>query len=145
LSVGYLVYDRIYETGATVSSVASDPTNPFYFPFAIANNSHVFSLRHIEWSCHVVKMTAGGNDFTDLTAFLGGDVDEIRPGGVLNVSCRRAVALNGLPVTNLVLEIDLQYDADIFGIMVHRSPPAIPFTWAADATNPQWIRGELVQ
>src|ERR1700737_1475190 len=51
LSVGYLVYDRYYETDATLSVPASDPSFPFTFPFAITNNSHVFAIRNVAWSC----------------------------------------------------------------------------------------------
>jgi hypothetical protein len=35
ISVGYLVYDRFYETGALIQSPASDPKNPFLFPFQL--------------------------------------------------------------------------------------------------------------
>jgi hypothetical protein len=44
LSVLYLVYDRIYETSLTTSSVASDPNDAFKYPFSINNNSHLFSI-----------------------------------------------------------------------------------------------------
>src|SRR5262245_21496102 len=46
ITVGYLVFDRIYETSAYVFSPASDPENPWVFPFTIANNSHVFSIKN---------------------------------------------------------------------------------------------------
>jgi hypothetical protein len=51
ISVSYLVYDRIYETGALTQSPASDPHDPFLFPFSITNMSHIFTLRDIKWRC----------------------------------------------------------------------------------------------
>ena len=114
ISFGYLIYDRIFETAATISSVASDPNNPFYFPFSITNNSHIFTLRDIQWTCAVVSAKANitltnvGIGFTD-------HASEIRPGDVLNISCKRAIA--GLSqLTQLVMSIDVIYDTKLFGI-----------------------------
>ena len=42
LSVFYLVFDRIYETSATISAPAPDALKPFSFPFSVRNNSHFF-------------------------------------------------------------------------------------------------------
>ena len=42
LSVGYLVYDRIYETSVAISSETADAGQPFRIPFTVTNNSHLF-------------------------------------------------------------------------------------------------------
>ncbi len=139
-SIAYLVADRIYETGATISSTGSDPKNQFYFPFAISNNSHIFTLRHIQWTCQVVSGKFGGITLSNVGFVFSGRANEIAPGDVLNVSCRRAIA--GPPPTELVLAVSVKYDTNIFGYTFGREPKML-FTWAADATNPKWIRGKL--
>jgi hypothetical protein len=45
---GLVMYDLVFEACATISSPASDPREPFAFPFAVTNNSHVFTLRNID-------------------------------------------------------------------------------------------------
>src|ERR1700733_13395967 len=50
ISVGYLVFDRIYETSVTVTAPVPDARRPFEFPFSITNNSHLWSIRNVAWS-----------------------------------------------------------------------------------------------
>jgi hypothetical protein len=62
VSVGYLVADRIYETNASISSPAPDPRNPLDSPFTITNNSHIFTIRNVEWYCYVHYLNTKGTD-----------------------------------------------------------------------------------
>jgi hypothetical protein len=147
VSVGYLIFDRVYETSATVSSAVSDPRQPFYFPFSITNNSHILTLRNIEWSCHVisVKLDVPIN-IENNTLNFGGIRNELRPGEVLNVPCR-FMRTNNRVISADVL-ICMRYNVRIYYFFRkffewERRPNPNPtqFTWAGDATNPQWVRG----
>jgi hypothetical protein len=142
LGVVYLVYDRIYEAGATISSVASDPKNPLYFPFAISNNSHIFTLPHVKWTCRIVSGNIGGINFDNVAAGFGGSVSEIAPGDALNVTCRNMI--KGATLERPSVYIEVNYDTSILGYTFTRAPKMF-FTWAADASNPQWIRGEFAK
>jgi hypothetical protein len=142
LSVGYLVFDRIYETGASISSTGSDPKNPLYFPFALTNNSHIFRLRNIRWNCHFLDAQFGFLTLRNAGMSFGGTVAEIAPGNVVNVSCKRAVM--GFPTpSKLSLRLEVQYDTNILGFTLHRVPSML-FSWAADSSVPMWIRGDIL-
>src|SRR6202021_183900 len=56
LSVSYLILDRIYETGATISVAASDPRDPFAYPFTLTNLSHLWKLHGLGWECTVLSL-----------------------------------------------------------------------------------------
>src|SRR4051794_24409461 len=63
ISVGYLVFDRIYETNATMASPASDPNEPFRMPFSITNNSHIFALKNLSWTCTALSIRTENNTY----------------------------------------------------------------------------------
>jgi hypothetical protein len=141
LSVAYLVSDRIYETGAAVSSPASDPKNPFHIPFSITNNSHLFALYNLQWTCHIVDGVFGNITVGDTLAGQSSEESKLSPGGTLNIPCDRAFV--GLPPPKrLTMQIDLVYDTNILGYTLTRCPSAF-FWWTAEATNPQWIKGDI--
>ncbi len=88
-SLFFLIFDRVYETSATVSSVASDPKTPFYFPFAITNNSHLLTLRNIEWTCHVINVTFNvPSTIQNNSIGAKGIKNELASGEILNIPCR---------------------------------------------------------
>jgi hypothetical protein len=141
VSVGYLAYDRIYETSAVVDVSASDPKDPFLFPFTITNNSHLFELRNLVWSCQFYDMTGSLSNLLVVAAH--GTQTKIRPGQTINLSCwisqfRHAVFDTG------TVGITISYTAEIFGIYSWgRTPEPTRFTWIGTASNPQWIRGDF--
>ena len=144
LCLTYLVADRISETGATVSSPASDPKDPFYFPFSVTNNSHIFTLRNIEWTCRLVSLKVENwPPFPDAGSFIS-SAPKIDPGGVINVSCKQAFRSNTRSDELLLLSlaIELKYDTYFFGLNVLTRNFRTVFTWAISASNPQWIKGE---
>jgi hypothetical protein len=152
LSVSYLVYDRIYETSASISVPASDSKNPFLFPFVITNNSHVFRIRNIVWSCQYAKLQADHVELQNVAMTIRGSKSEIGEGQSLNILCNpisptsQFIRIDKMPViSEAVIAIQLTYDSDIFGFLWRRHPPMTTFTWAANATNPQWIRGDYAQ
>lgn len=156
ISVSYLVFDRIYEISAIVSSPASDPKQPFFFPFTITNQSHLFNLKDISWNCYVVYVKAGGIEMSSDQNITSGTTSVIEPGQSKNIPCdifsSKSHFFNITPepkVDKAVIEIKLSYTADIY-IFRHwydwqRHPAPTRFTWMTDATNPQWIKGEFIK
>jgi hypothetical protein len=133
LSLAWLIFDRVYETGATIAPTGSAPKKSLYFPFAVSNNSHIFTLRNVRWSFHVLEAQFGGLAMQDIMFNVAGKIDEIAPGDVANVSCRRAIA--GLPApSKLTLRLNVEYDTKILGYEFSRRPSVL-LTCAADASS----------
>lgn len=152
LSVSYLVYDRIYETDATISAPASDPNFPFTFPFSITNNSHVFAIRNVTWTCQYIKLLWGNdNQITD-SREIRGSVSEILPGHNLNFDCAaigptsRFIRSDKAHVSAAEIQIAVTYEASLFGLFgLSRHPSPTKFTWFSDAANPQWVKGDFLK
>lgn len=156
LSVGYLVYDRIFETAASVSVQASDPNDAFEFPFSINNNSHLFSIYNIQWKIamiHAVSKVSGVTYHFGRNGFDSGTVSLINPGRNLNVKFDVLSPTSPFiktpekgKFTDAELEFSLVYDVNLFGVYNWtRRPIPTRFTWIGDATNPQWIRGAFAK
>jgi hypothetical protein len=148
-SVSYLVFDRIYETAATISSPASDPRDPFLFPFSIANNSHLFPIYNVQWTCRHISTKS---NVTLINVSVEWHTQsKISPGTILNIDCndlgpRSHIIHTDTPLvyTEAVIDIELRYDVSIFDLFsktIHPDPTR--FTWIAQASNPQWVRGEI--
>jgi hypothetical protein len=153
VSVGYLVYDRIYEADATISASASDPKYPFTFPFTITNNSHVFAISRVEWACHALDVKWEVNNEMSNSMLVSGSRSVIPPGQVLNIDCE-VVGPNSagvrwskdIKITSATIEIAVAYESDFFGVFsIRRQPRPTRFTWFSEASNPQWIKGEFAQ
>lgn len=152
LSIGYLVYDRVYEADATLSASASDPTFAFAFPFTITNNSHIFVIRNVRWSCQALHIKWGNNNRIENSQIISGSRSEIAAGQPLNIDCSivgpnsRFVHTDaGIKVDQATIRIVLEYDADFLFFRLHRTPPPTLFTWWGSASNPQWIKGNPAQ
>lgn len=145
LSVGYLVYDRLYETEATIISPASDPNDIFRFPFSIRNNSHIFTIKNVRWYCAYINIDSeNGPKFQYDLVTPHGIVAEIPPGETANVPCNWG--WGPIKARRSTIAVGLLYDTDIFGFFDWpRVPPTTPFTWYGDASDPQWIRGEFAR
>jgi hypothetical protein len=151
LSVGYLVYDRIYETGATISSPVSDPNDPLRIPFVITNNSHLFWIRNLSWSCTANHVDSERSTNININHMIRGSERTLPPGQLSNIDCNvlgpssHFVRLSERLLHGTV-EIGLQYDADIFGFYLwHRELPTTRFSWSPGTTYSQWMRGEFAQ
>jgi hypothetical protein len=147
LGVMWLVYDRIYETDATLSVSASDPKWAFEFPFVITNASHIFAIRNVQWACGFLRVITEKNSGFENMALAHDSKSVIEAGQVLNIDCMRGITFaegEGRPILKEgVIQIRLEYDADFFGwFSLHRKPIPTTFTWHANASNPQWIKGE---
>lgn len=151
LSVGYLVYDRIYEADATLSISGSDPAFAFEFPFTITNNSHIFTIRNVKWMCEHLKTKAIGVNASD-NKLRTGTVSSIKPGQALNFDCSvfgprsNFIRTPRVKIDEAVIRITLAYDADLFGwYTLARKPEPTTFTWWGTSSNPQWVRGDFAR
>lgn len=150
LSIAYLVFDRIYETSATITTPVPHAINPFTFLFSITNNNHLFEIRNLVWGCRADYLDTTLHDkFTNST--LGSGIRRtIPPGGILNIDCNKNGSVNimsgGGKVIKGRMSIKISYDAIIFRILPwHISPPATKFTLFTEGINPRWVRGEFAQ
>jgi len=146
-SISYLVSDRFYETGIVISVSSSDPKQPFYFPFSLTNNSHIFAMHNIKHNCFVDDLELpGGGGLKNIGISFQGESSKLEPGDIVNVSCRRALNVaNGVVPTKVVIHIVVDYDMSVLWFFTLHRDIAMKFTWGGDASNPQWIRGELVE
>jgi hypothetical protein len=142
LSVGYLVFDRLYETSATIYSPASDPNNPFFYPFTVANNSHIFALYDIKWNCIYGRMITSADDVIEHGLEQNGIMKYLAPGGLINIDCKRSLQFPHQKIKEAKIFIGVSYDVNVFGIFRwHRQPEATPFFWYGIVPNPKWIKG----
>jgi hypothetical protein len=154
LSVSYLVYDRIYEADVTISAAASDPNFPFSFPFTITNNSHIFAIKNVTWNCRPIIIKWGnGNVLSEGNMIIRGVTSVIDAGKNLNIDCSiigpnsRFMHTSGpVKIDAATLAIEVSYKADFFSVFsMTRHPTPSLFTWFANATNPQWIKGDFAR
>jgi hypothetical protein len=140
IGLGYLTADTYFQTEATISSVASDPKDPFYFPFSVVNNSHLFSITNVNWTCKIIYLI---NDepsaITDSQTGGSGFQARILPNGVLNIACGGFQVRP--PVTEASVCIGLSYNTSVFGLPLPRTPPPTEFSWYGRSSSPQWIKG----
>lgn len=148
VSVGYLLYDRIYETAATLSISASDPHDPMMFPFSVTNNSHIFKIRHFHWTCWVISFVNAKNSGManfGLTQKRSAEftIDE---GETLNFHCFKG---NGMKIFDFgdapVLKAEVMVEISYNSAFNAKLDEKTKFTWIGEASNPQWIRGEFAQ
>jgi hypothetical protein len=150
-SVSYLVFDRLYETEATITSPASDPKNPFAFPFAITNSSHLFAIHDVRWTCEIESLKVG-NVSLQRVGELHGSGGTIGPGQSINLQCQGASPISHfvrtekeMPVKEAEIRIAVEYKSRIFSMGDWVRRPSAKFTWYPMASNPQWIKGEIAE
>ena len=149
----YLIYDRFYETSATISSPVLNVQRQFVFVFTITNNSHLFTIRNVSWNCITDHMkTTNGSVINNVEIAISGSSSEILPGQDLNINCnttpRGGPAFPSPPdvkISEATIRIKISYDADIFGFfsLRHISPSPTRFSWFTEGATPQWIRGDF--
>jgi hypothetical protein len=147
LSVSYLIFDRLYEMDATISATGNDKNDPLQFPFALINNSHIFSIREVNWVCHIDKFKYENNAQIDNVGLMYSDrglIEEIPPGGIFNLKCSSLISGGDAKLQNGKIDISEEYTVDIFGIYNWRRKPRITtFTWYVGDTDghSQWVKG----
>jgi hypothetical protein len=145
LSVGWLIYDRIYEIAATISISASDPHDPMLFPFSLTNNSHIFKIRNMHWDCEIITLDINGRPVLTNSRVSSGSTKIIDEGQTVNFDCfdiGRSKAFDFGPqrITKIDLLVHVTYRAAFFRPLIQTTR----FTWMGEASNPQWIRGDFV-
>jgi hypothetical protein len=136
LSVGYLVYDRMFETVLTVSAAASDPKDAFKYPFSINNNSHLFSVSGLKWQCIIISVKYELLNLHDGVIGYGTN-SSIQPGQNLNITCDPYVVAPQSQRSELItaiIQIALSYDVHIPWYNLHVAPNPTPFTWIGNAS-----------
>jgi hypothetical protein len=147
LGFSYLVIDLRFQTAPSISSPASDPGNPFRFPFSFTNNSHLFSVYNVSWTCHLEKMVLSG-DAPVPTAkeprvmMAAGSASILLPGNILNLDCSRAFSTHGARIQELAMSINTTYTMYTLGLLPSTAKQSTSFRWYPEAANPQWIKGQ---
>jgi hypothetical protein len=154
MSVGYLVFDRLYETSVTVSAPVPNALKAVAFPFAITNNSHLFAVKNVEWQCIAAHLMTDTREPVENTTLVSGSTTEIRPGETINVNCNRPHTPRGtgqiIGTTGQLVEgrmvIRVRYNVKIFGVFSWtRYPAPTEFNLFTDGTPPRWIRGRFAE
>jgi hypothetical protein len=143
LGVGYLLYDRLYETALTVSAAASDPKDAFKYPFSINNNSHLFSVSGLQWRCLIISIKSEHLNMTNGVIGFGTN-SSIQAGQNLNITCDPSTMIRSEQrpeFTTAIIQIALSHAVHILWYNLHVAPNPTPFTWIGTASNPQWVRG----
>ena len=146
LGFSYLVVDLRFQSSPSISSAASDPADPFRFPFSFINNSHLFSVYNVSWTCHVERMVLSGNKFmTNVRARMPTDAGLVAPGETINLPCRQAFVIRGYQYKELSMSLDVTYTLYVLGLFPASEQQTAYFRWYSDASNPQWIKGRDAQ
>jgi hypothetical protein len=143
LSVGYLVYDRLFETILTISAPASDPKDAFKYPFSINNSSHLFSVSKLQWQCLIISIKSDRLSLSSGTLGFATNAS-IQAGQNLNITCDPSEMIHQdqrSEIKTAIIQIALSYEMGMPWFNWHIAPRPTPFTWIGDASNPQWVRG----
>jgi hypothetical protein len=152
VSVGYLIYDRLYETEATITAALPTDQSPAVFLFTINNNSHLFKITDVRWNCFVEHLVTTSGTEINMSGRFNGSERKILAGHNLNVDCNAKQDTStflGFKSSDTIAEgtiwIEISYDTDLRFWKLHRSPPPTKFTWFAQGTARQWIKGDFAK
>jgi hypothetical protein len=148
----YLAWDSLYQTTLSVGMVYSDAATALQNPIALQNKSNLFTIKNIHWLC-----TLNNLHFEGLVINGGGRINPapqfantIEPGRILNVACNSTLNTVG-PFQNLPkliggnITLDIDYDAEFFGIWTYHRRLVTPFTWVNNIPQPQWVQGDFAR
>jgi len=113
----------------------SDPASPFVFPFSVTNESWVFPMKNIDWTCSVEHMQAEGVILDNVSVGMMDMRPSIGAGGTVNYSC--PVMNSGVSVSSLTMDVNIKYT--FLGIW--RRTQTQPFIWIVDNQQSKWIKG----
>ncbi len=147
ISVGYLVYDRYYETAAVITAQISDAADPFYYPFSLTNTSHLFNISNLSWECHLVDAIYENNGrIQNTTITTKANRPLLAPGSTTNLHCNRnTISFGNTKIMSAKVKMQASYDVDVFGLWkFHRLSEPVIFSWLPGPTESrrQWLRGE---
>jgi hypothetical protein len=147
LAFSYLVIDLRFQSAPSISSAASDPLDPFRFPFSFTNNSHLFSVYNVSWTCHLERLVSSGGfslrDAKSARMMVGsGSASTLEPGEILNLDCSRSFPAQVGHIEELSMSIDTTYTMYTLGFLPSVARQSTFFRWYPDASNPQWVKGK---
>jgi hypothetical protein len=137
VGLAFHISDAYSKTDASLSSVASDPNDPFLIPFSAASSSHLWN---VSWTC-TIDFLQNNKYILVRDGITGSDPKsprkaEIWPNVPLNVDCT-GFRLPPPFVAGRIL-IELSYDASVIFFPIHRAPPPTEF----NLYRGQWIKGK---
>jgi hypothetical protein len=136
----------------TISAPVPNALKAFSFPFAMTNNSHLFSIRNLEWQCIAAAhlKTDTNQPFEDIK-LVSGSSSAINPGETINVNCNKPHGTGQIiGSTGQVVEgrmvIRVRYNVPIFGVFFWpRLPAPTEINLFTDGASPQWIKGRFAE
>jgi hypothetical protein len=148
LSLAYLLYNSLYQTGASVAVAFSDPRFPLASPFQVTNNSNLYNMKNASLSCRVGELNFGQVEWKGGT-FIAYNKPQLIPiGETLNFFCRVLDVVGPSLREGSTIEIVLQYDINILGIpwiSWHLHPNPSLFTWVTGRGVSQWVKGPFAK
>jgi hypothetical protein len=154
VSVGYLVFDRLYETSVTISAPVPNAIKAFAFPFAMTNDSHLFSIRNLAWQCVAAFLKTETDEPAKDVGLDSGSTAKINPGETVNVNCNKPhsptgnfeIIKGGGQLIGGKMVIRVRYDVTIFGVYTcTRTPAPTEFNLFTDGAPPRWIKGKYAE
>jgi hypothetical protein len=142
----FLLYDLGYQTYISADVVYSDAATALENPIALKNNSNIFTVTNIKWTCYTDNLVyESGLSFDRNNLINTGGPIELEKKDVANVTCaKRILDINSKLKSGRIILV-LTYDAHLVGpINWHRGPVTVPFTWKGDIANPQWVKGSFI-
>ncbi len=143
----YLVYDSYYQTKISADFVYSDAATALDNPISLRNNSNIFQIKNIQWTCRIISAKFERNNIIKNSGIYSGTISVIEPGENLNIACNkigqgRAFVMN-TRLLSATIELEFAYDAAWGPMIFHRRPNSLRFTWIGEIAQPQWIKGRL--
>lgn len=119
----------------TIMVTDSDPVSPFIFPFAVTNKSPILAMTHLVWRCGIIKMRSGGMTVTNSDLVINFPHADI-PAGAPPENFRCPIAPEGMPISELSMEVEMNYSSLGFSRHVHKQ-----YYWKLDGFKSHWIEG----
>lgn len=131
------IWQAYIHTTPEIHVTDSDPQAPFLFPFSIKNDSIIFDMHNVQYTCHIRHMEFGNeNTFNNVNIINGGAIEI--PANSIPENYRCPVGITGIPINSLIIDVSVNYKT----LWVQRSY-TLPFTWMANASSPKWIEGDI--
>jgi len=147
--IAYLVWNSLSQTTVAVNIVYSDAVTGLENPIMVQNKSDLFSVRNIVWKCHILDAEYERQKrLDDVGVTFTGNISVIEPGKALNISCQKrggfqAIRIEGAKLLSAHIIIDIDYDADFFGLWYYHRSVHTPFTWIGTIAQPQWVQWDF--
>jgi hypothetical protein len=145
----YLVWSSLSQTTVALNIVYSDAATGLENPITVQNKSDLFSVRNIVWKCHILDAEYERQiRLGDVGVTFNGNISVIEPGKALNISCQKrgefqAIKIGEAKLLSAHITIDIDYDADFFGLWYYHRSVHTPFAWVGTIAQPQWVQWDF--